>query len=131
MRAALIVLLVVAAVIAVGSYVFWIKVVRPSKVLLDAAELLQRIYAEFRPDSTTTMRDLLDRLEMAAGKVDHMLALVDLKITTLTAVAQRIEAQAERAATDLAASHERADSVTGVAGEAADAAAKSTNEPRP
>lgn len=69
-----------------------------------AAYMLVQIRAEFKTHDGTSLRDAVDRIERTS---------------------ERAEAATVVVAEDLAASHDRADSAHGVAGEAADAASRS------
>lgn len=83
--------------------------------------LLHKLEEEFRSDSGHSLRDLADRLETAnIAAVVAAVSVADNLAVAQTAV--------EGVATDLAASHGRADAAEGAPGEASDAASRSPQE---
>lgn len=151
---------IAATVVAVG--IIWKKIVRPTAnliTLLDKAvpllsdlveefkdtphafQILNEIIAEFRTDSGTTLRDVVDRLEKAAkdnslsgkllaenAEVARKLSEQDrLRMAELTELVNQIRAKDKVVASDLAESQQRAHEVKKMpdseAGAAADVAA--------
>jgi hypothetical protein len=121
----------------------------------DALKVLNEIAAQFKADSGSSLRDVVNRLEVAAQKqeanaeglkigvetvkqvagldrerVERLTLALDrasVKLDETVATVGRIERHASTVADDLAAAHKRADEVPdGDAGSAADAAARQT-----
>lgn len=158
---------------------FYKKVVRPAATLITTSEemlpllreltttfrgkpntfkVLDEIAAQFRTDSGTTLRDVVNRLEEAADhnrqsgeilkvgveasrllaeqdreQLQRLIVLVDriqVRVDAGAATSSRIEAAATGVANDLSAAHKRADEVAhgGDAGAAADAASRQTKK---
>ena len=165
-----------AAALIAALGVIWAKLIKPLAKLItllsDAVpmlstllevfkknpNLLKVIYEiadQFKTDSGSTLRDVVNRLEVAAQKqevnaeglkvgvetvkqvagldrerVEKLIISTDrlsVKLDTAVATVYRIEHHASSVADDLAAAHKRADEVNeGEAGSAADAAARQT-----
>lgn len=180
------VLITAVTVILAGIVALWKKILRPGARLVTSVEemlpllrelttefkntphafaILDDIIAQFRTDSGSSLRDVVDRLESAATvnreaveraaiatqstehvlavaletvrqlaqqdreKIDRLIILLDrltIKVDHTSATTSRLEQTGIDVASDLAASHKRADDVEGTAsaGSAADAAAK-------
>lgn len=147
-----IILGVSAVIVALG--VIWTKVIRPFAIGIATFEhnvpVLLEIAAQFRTDSGSTLRDVVNRLEAASTenklsndqlratlegarqlaesdrmRVDRLIALLDRVDVRTTATAVGVAESAAGAAViaeDLAAAHDRADAVTDNPGSASDAA---------
>lgn len=170
-------ILIGAAATVVAAGIIWKKIIQPIAKLItlldvvlplledlaehfkdqpNAFEILSEIVKEFRTDSGTTLRDVVNRLEVSAktnkiasdvlaenAETQRQLAAQDRKhmaeLTELVNIigakqhenlktVDRIESDTKTAASDLAASQRRADQVEGEAGAAADSAARSTDK---
>lgn len=164
------VVLGLAALITAVS-VIWTKVLRPGARLISATEemiplmrdltrtfkdvphafqVLDEIVAQFRTNSGSSLRDVIDRIEEAAVQAHQagevlkvqvevvrelasqdrrqlerlitLLNYLDAKVTIGTEAAKRMEESAAGVAWNLQEAQERADAVEGDPGEAADAA---------
>lgn len=162
-----------AVVIALG--VIWTRVLKPGAKLVTttdemlpllrdlsnafrntphAFEVLDEIVSQFRTDSGSSLRDVVNRLDVAAGEnksaaevlkvgvetvrqlaqqdreqLMRLIVLLDrltIRVDDVTKTGHRIELQAEHVAGDLAGAHRRANEVVGAPGAAADAAAQHT-----
>lgn len=105
-----------------------VTILRPGLKVISTTEvrLLRELLAEFRPNSGSTMRDALDRIEKAAVRLERHAATAAATGASTSAGIDRIEAAAASVAADLTEAHGRADATTGEpAGAAADAASKS------
>lgn len=148
--------------IALG--VIWTKAIRPAAKLVTAAEemlpmmkeltasfrgtphafdVLDEIVAQFRTDSGSSLRDVVNRLEAGAQdfrvgaesakqlaeqdrqQLQRLIILLDrltVRVDAGVATGTRMEVAQGVVASDLAAAHKRADETQGEAGAAADAA---------
>lgn len=171
--------LVLITVVVGVLLAFYKKVVRPAATLITTSEemlpllreltttfrgkpntfkVLDEIAAQFRTDSGTTLRDVVNRLEDAADanrqsgeilkvgveasrllaeqdreQLQRLIVLVDrltVRVDAGAATSSRIEKAAVEVADDLAAAHKRADDIAhgGDAGAAADAASRMTKK---
>lgn len=165
--------LIAAAAVVTAIGVLWSKVLRPGMKAASAAEemlpllrdltrvfrgtpgvfeVLDQIVAQFRTDSGSSLRDVVNRLEVAADdsreagetlkvgveaariladrdrqQLDRLIILIDrltIRVDLISASGQRIEAANSAVADDLAAAHQRADNTIGDPGAAADAASQ-------
>jgi len=168
-----------AAALVTAIALIWAKVIRPLATLIslttellplmkkfvevfrdspDSFRVLDEIAAQFKTDSGSSLRDVVDRLDEAAkdnrtaaeflkvgvetqkqlaeqdrATLQRMLLFIDrlgVKVETTSEITKGIVRDAEGVAADLAQSHKRADDAGTQHGAAADAAVKSQKEKR-
>ena len=168
-----------AAALVTAIALIWAKVIRPLATLIslttellplmkkfvevfrdspDSFRVLDEIAAQFKTDSGSSLRDVVDRLDKAAkdnrtaaeflkvgvetqkqlaeqdrATLQRMLLFIDrlgVKVETTSEITKGIVRDAEGVAADLAQSHKRADDAGTQHGAAADAAVKSQKEKR-
>ena len=78
-----------AAAFVAAIAVIWAKVFRPMMNLVSAAAVLQEIVKQFRTDSGSSLRDVVNRLEESAKVAAAALARLDDRLYDL----QKVQAQ--------------------------------------
>lgn len=162
---------VTASTVLIGfPVVFWTKVIKPTLKFFRTAEemvpllreltkefkdqpeafgVLKEIAAQFHTDHGTTLRDVINELQVTASDLtaraeaskilDEQLAAQIARLTVkvddntakgevAAATGKRLEQHANNVAQDLAEAHKRADAVSGEPGEAADASVQIPKE---